>query len=37
MVTDKGVSRIIESPLSAEELTLMSHSADVLRKAINSL
>ena len=37
MVTDKGVSRIIESPLSAEELTLMSHSADVLRKAIDSL
>lgn len=37
LVTDKGVERIIESPLTAEELTSMSHSADVLRKALDSL
>ena len=37
MVTDKGVERIIESPLTADELISMSHSADVLRKALDSL
>lgn len=37
VVSDKGISRIIESPLSPEELALMSNSADVLRKALNSL
>jgi L-lactate dehydrogenase len=37
VVTDKGVARIIESPLSSEELGHMSHSADVLKKAIDSL
>jgi L-lactate dehydrogenase len=37
VLTDKGVSRIIESPLSSGELALMSHSADVLRKALASL
>jgi L-lactate dehydrogenase len=37
VVSDTGVTRIIESPLSAEELRLMSHSADVLRKAIDSI
>jgi L-lactate dehydrogenase len=37
VVSDSGITRIIESPLSSEELTLMSHSADVLRKAINSI
>ena len=37
VVTDKGVERIIESPLTADELISMSHSADVLRKAIDSL
>ena len=37
VVTDKGVERIIESPLTADELISMSHSADVLKKAIDSL
>lgn len=37
VVTDKGVSRIIESPLSSSELDRMSHSAKILRKALNSL
>jgi hypothetical protein len=31
------VTRIIESPLASEELTLLSHSARVLRKAIDTL
>jgi L-lactate dehydrogenase len=35
VVSDGGVTRIIESPLSSEELTLLTHSADVLRKAID--
>jgi len=37
VVTDKGVERIIESPLSSDELISMSHSANVLRKALDSL
>src|SRR5664279_2508139 len=37
VVTDKGVERIIESPLTADELISMSHSADVLKKAIDTL
>jgi L-lactate dehydrogenase len=37
VVSDCGVTRIIESPLASEELTFLSHSADVLRKAIDSL
>jgi L-lactate dehydrogenase len=37
LVTDKGVERIIESPLTVEELISMSHSANVLRKALDSL
>jgi L-lactate dehydrogenase len=37
VVSDSGVTRIIESPLSSEELKFMSHSADVLRKAIDSI
>ena len=37
VVSDGGVTRIIESPLSSEELNSMSHSADVLRKAIDSI
>jgi L-lactate dehydrogenase len=37
VVSDNGVTRIIESPLSSEELASMSHSADVLRKAIDSI
>jgi L-lactate dehydrogenase len=37
VVSDSGVTRIIESPLSSEELSSMSHSAEVLRKAINSI
>jgi L-lactate dehydrogenase len=37
VVSEKGISRIIESPLSSEELTSMKHSAEILRKAIDSL
>lgn len=37
VVSDTGVIRIIESPLSSEELASLSHSAKVLRKAIDSL
>jgi L-lactate dehydrogenase len=37
IVSDTGVTRIIESPLSADELNSLSHSADVLRKAIDSI
>ena len=37
VVSDTGVTRIIESPLSSEELNSLSHSAKVLRKAIDSL
>jgi L-lactate dehydrogenase len=37
VVSDGGVLRIIESPLSADELKSMAHSADVLRQAINSI
>jgi L-lactate dehydrogenase len=37
VVSDSGVTRIIESPLSSEELRSMSHSANVLRKAIDSI
>jgi malate/lactate dehydrogenase len=36
-VTEKGVERIIESPLTADELISMSNSANVLRKALDSL
>ena len=37
VVSDSGVTRIIESPLSAEELKSMARSADVLRKAVDSI
>jgi len=37
VVSDKGVTRIVESPLSSEELTSLSHSASVLKKALDSL
>lgn len=37
VVSDTGVTRIIESPFSSEELASLSHSAKVLRKAIDSL
>jgi L-lactate dehydrogenase len=37
VVSDSGVVRIIESPLSPSELTSLSYSAQVLRKAIDSL
>jgi L-lactate dehydrogenase len=37
VVSDSGIIRIIESPLSHDELASLSHSADVLKKAINSL
>lgn len=37
VVSDSGIIRIIESPLSQEELASLSHSAAVLKKAISSL
>ena len=37
VLSEKGVARIIESPLSASELASLSYSAGVLRKAIDSL
>jgi L-lactate dehydrogenase len=37
IVSDKGVNRIIESPLKKEEITALSHSADILKEAIGSL
>jgi L-lactate dehydrogenase len=37
VVSDKGVIRIIESPLSSLELTSLSNSANILRKAIVSI
>ena len=37
VVSDSGIKRIIESPLSQDELASLSHSADVLKKAISSL
>lgn len=37
VVSDSGVTRIIESPLSSEELGLLANSAGVLRRAIDSI
>ena len=37
IVTDKGVGRILASPLTGSELKSLAHSAHVLRKAIDSL
>jgi L-lactate dehydrogenase len=37
VVSDSGIIKIIGSPLPSEELTSLSHSANVLRKAIDSL
>ena len=37
IVSDKGILRIIESPLTLEELGFLSHSATVLRTVIKSL
>ena len=37
VVSDSGVVRIIESPLSPSELTSLSYSAQVLRNALDSL
>jgi L-lactate dehydrogenase len=37
VVSDSGVSRIIESPLSSEELDSLSNSATILKKALSSL
>ena len=37
VVSDSGIKRIIESPLSPGELKSMSNSADILRKAIASI
>jgi L-lactate dehydrogenase len=37
MVSGNGVSRIVESPLSLSELSSLSNSANILKKAIDSL
>jgi L-lactate dehydrogenase len=37
VVSDKGIMRIIESPLVSSELKALSNSAAILRKAIDSL
>ena len=37
VVSDCGVTRIIESPLTSKELASLSNSASILRKAIDSL
>ncbi len=37
VVTDKGISRIIENPLSEAELGLLANSAKVLKKALDSI
>jgi L-lactate dehydrogenase len=37
IVSENGISRIIESPLSKEELASLSNSAQVLRKALDSV
>jgi L-lactate dehydrogenase len=37
VVSDSGVTRIIESPLSSSELSALSNSAKILRKALDSL
>ncbi len=37
VVSDSGIARIIESPLSPEELELLTKSAGVLRKAVDSI
>jgi L-lactate dehydrogenase len=37
VVSDRGVTRIIESPLSSSELAALSNSAKILREAIDSL
>jgi len=37
VVSDSGVTRIIEGPLSTEELSSLSNSAGILRKAIDSI
>ena len=37
IVSDTGVTRIIESPLNIEERGLLSKSADILRKAVSQV
>jgi L-lactate dehydrogenase len=37
VVSDKGIVRIIESPLAPSELEALAHSADVLQKACRSI
>lgn len=37
VLSEKGIERIIDSPLSAEEMVSLKHSASVLRTAIDSL
>jgi L-lactate dehydrogenase len=37
VVTDKGISRIIESPLVPDELKSLTNSANILREALSSL
>jgi L-lactate dehydrogenase len=37
LVSENGISRIIESPLSKDELASLSNSAEILRKALDSI
>ncbi len=37
VVSDKGVTQIIDNPMSDKELSALSHSANVLRKAVDSI
>lgn len=37
IVSDKGIIRLIQAPLSDKELELLKHSADVLKEAIKSI
>ena len=37
VVTDKGISRIIESPLAPDELNSLTNSANILREALSSI
>lgn len=37
IVSDKGIHRLVESPLNSEELELLSHSANVLKEPLSSL
>jgi len=37
IVSDKGITKIVDNPLAAEEMVLLKRSADILKEALNSL